>query len=72
MRIGRGTAKGLGSMVTGTTNTIGLAFTHELAARGFSIVLHDPEGHSQLEVQFCEAFPARSSRMMIADAGMVS
>ena len=62
------------ALVTGTTNGVGLALAHELAVQGFNVVLHgrNPEKLSGVETQLREAFPARSFRTLVADAGTVS
>lgn len=61
------------ALVTGATSGIGKAFSHELARRGFNVVIH---GRSQSKLDAAEAelrsaYPKRDFRQLVADASMV-
>ncbi|KAK3693271.1 short chain dehydrogenase/reductase [Podospora appendiculata] len=57
-------------LVTGASDGIGKALSNELAASGFNVVLHGRNRTKLLNVQseLSQAHPARSFRLLIADA----
>ena len=57
-------------MVTGASDGIGEGFAHELAERGFHIVLHgrNPEKLQKKQALLKTAYPAVKTRLWIADA----
>ncbi|KAM4058953.1 short chain dehydrogenase [Hirsutella rhossiliensis] len=71
-RFAHGTSNGQSpwALVTGASDGIGRAFSHELAARGFNVVLHG-RNHAKLSRVMSglqEDHPRRSFRILVADA----
>ncbi len=58
------------ALVTGATDGIGKALSHELAAEGFDLVLHgrDAGKLGAVRDELARAHPARSFRLLVADA----
>lgn len=62
------------ALVTGATDGIGKQFSHELAGRGFNVVLHgrNPTKLAAVQDELVRKFPAREFRSLIADASNIS
>ncbi|KAI2605036.1 putative oxidoreductase,short chain dehydrogenase [Hypoxylon fragiforme] len=62
------------ALVTGASDGIGTAYAHELAAKGFNVVIHgrNPEKLRRVLSQLQAAFPQRSFRILVADASTVA
>ncbi|KAH8902959.1 short chain dehydrogenase [Coniochaeta sp. PMI_546] len=62
------------ALVTGATDGIGKAFAHELASRGFNIVVHgrNPTKLAAVESELRAAHPGRHFRTLRVDAGRVA
>jgi 17beta-estradiol 17-dehydrogenase / very-long-chain 3-oxoacyl-CoA reductase len=58
------------ALVTGASDGIGKAFSHELAGRGFNVVLHgrNPAKLEHVQSELQAAYPAREFRILVADA----
>jgi len=58
------------ALVTGASDGIGLGYAHELAHRGFSVILHgrNPTKLENLKTQLSKTYPGVSFRTVIADA----
>ncbi|KAK1752799.1 putative short chain dehydrogenase protein [Echria macrotheca] len=58
------------ALVTGASDGIGKAFSHELASKGFNVVLHgrNPAKLQKVKQELQTAFPQRDFRILIADA----
>lgn len=59
--------------MTGSTDGIGKAFAHELASRGFNVVVHgrNPSKMAATEAELRSAYPERDFRTLMADASRV-
>ena len=57
------------AFVSGASDGIGLGFSHELASRGFNLVLHgrNPEKLKNIQSQLGKQFPGIQTRLFIAD-----
>ncbi len=62
------------AMVTGASDGIGRCFVNQLAASGFNVVLHgrNREKLSRVVSELEKTFPARSFRIVVAEAGAVA
>lgn len=62
------------ALVTGASDGIGKQFCHQLAARGFNIVLHgrNPSKLARVSDELVAAFPDRHFRSLIADASAIA
>lgn len=62
------------ALVTGSTSGIGKSFVHELAERGFNIVVHgrNIEKCTKLVDDLRKSFPAQDFRIILADAERVA
>ncbi|KAF2807714.1 NAD(P)-binding protein [Mytilinidion resinicola] len=58
------------ALVTGSTDGIGLGFSHELCSRGFNVLLHgrNPEKLARVQADLLQKFPGRSIETVVADA----
>lgn len=58
------------ALVTGSTDGIGLGFSHELCSRGFNVLLHgrNPEKLARVQADLLQKFPGRSVETAVADA----
>jgi len=65
-----GNGKSAWALVTGASDGIGKAFSRELAARGFNVVLHgrNPAKLEHVQRELQAAHPAREFRILVADA----
>lgn len=62
------------ALVTGASDGIGKQFCHQLAARGFNVVLHgrNPSKLARVEDELVKAFPQRQFRTLIADGSAIA
>lgn len=62
------------ALVTGATDGIGKQFCHQLAARGFNVVLHgrNPSKLARVEDELARAFPQRQFRQLVADGSAIA
>jgi 17beta-estradiol 17-dehydrogenase / very-long-chain 3-oxoacyl-CoA reductase len=62
------------ALVTGASDGIGRQFCHQLAARGFNVVLHgrNPSKLGRVRDELAAAFPQRRFRELIADGSEIS
>lgn len=62
------------ALVTGASDGIGKQFCHQLAARGFNLVLHgrNPSKLARVSDELVAAFPDRQFRSLIADASAIA
>ena len=62
------------ALVTGASDGIGRGFAHELAQKGFNVVLHGRNATKleNVKVQLQNQFPKRDFRILIADASATS
>ena len=62
------------ALVTGASDGIGKQFCHQLAARGFNVVLHgrNPSKLDRVRDELVKAFPQRQFRSLIADGSAIS
>lgn len=62
------------ALVTGASDGIGKQFCHQLAARGFNVVLHgrNPSKLARVRDELANAFPRRQFRSLIADGSAIA
>lgn len=62
------------ALVTGASDGIGKQFCHQLAARGFNVVLHgrNPSKLGRVRDELVKSFPQRQFRSLIADGSAIS
>lgn len=62
------------ALVTGASDGIGKQFCHQLAARGFNVVLHgrNPSKLARVRDELAKAFPQRQFRSLIADGSAIA
>lgn len=62
------------ALVTGASDGIGKQFCHQLAARGFNVVLHgrNPSKLARVRDELVSAFPHRQFRSLIADGSAIA
>ncbi|KKY32785.1 putative short chain dehydrogenase [Diaporthe ampelina] len=62
------------ALVTGASDGIGKQFCHQLAARGFNVVLHgrNPSKLARVRHELARAFPQRQFRQLIADGSAIA
>lgn len=62
------------ALVTGASDGIGKQFCHQLAARGFNVVLHgrNPSKLARVRDELADAFPRRRFRSLIADGSAIA
>lgn len=61
------------ALVTGASDGLGRQFAHELAARGFNVIVHgrNPTKLEAVRDELASAFPERSFRLLVADISAV-
>ncbi|EOO02875.1 putative short chain dehydrogenase protein [Phaeoacremonium minimum UCRPA7] len=61
------------ALVTGASDGLGRQFAHELAARGFNVVVHgrNPAKLEAVRDELAIAFPGRSFRVLVADISAI-